>query len=85
MFGDLDPGERRAVSVTERRDQQIVEQFAGFLETNESDPTRISEVGQDMLEAYLAGVLKHLPGADITFDRYHVKQQLSKAGSGVTP
>ncbi len=32
-----------------------------------------------MSEAYLAGVLKHLRNAEITFDRYHIKQQLSKA------
>ena len=25
-----------------------------------------------MSEAYLAGTLKHLPQAEITFDRYHV-------------
>ena len=32
-----------------------------------------------MSEAYLAGALKHLPKAEITFDRYHVQQHLSKA------
>ena len=32
-----------------------------------------------MSEAYLAGTLKHLPAAEITFDRYHIKQHLSKA------
>ena len=79
VFCDLDRGERRAVFVTEGRDQQTVEQFAGFLQAHGGDPKQISEVCQDMSEAYLAGVLKHLPGAEITFDRYHIKQQLSKA------
>ena len=79
VFCDLDPGERRAVFVTEGRDQQTVEQFAGFLKTHGGDPKKITEVCQDMSEAYLAGVLKHLQSAEITFDRYHIKQQLNKA------
>jgi transposase len=32
-----------------------------------------------MSEAYLAGTLKHLPAAEITFDRYHIRSHLSKA------
>ena len=79
MFCDLDSGERRGVFATEGRDQQTVAQFAGFLKTHGGDPKQIGEVCQDMSEAYLAGVLKHLPGAEITFDRYHIEQQLSKA------
>jgi transposase len=79
VFCDLDPGERRAVFVTEGRDQQTVEQFVGFLKAHGGDPENITEVCQDMSEAYLAGVLKHLQSAEITFDRYHIKQQLNKA------
>ena len=32
-----------------------------------------------MSQSFLAGALEHLPEAQITFDRYHVKAQLSKA------
>jgi transposase len=77
VFADLD--ERRAVYVTEGRDQGTVQEFSCFLETHGGEPARISEVCQDMSEAYLAGVLKHLRQAEITFDRYHVRQHLSKA------
>jgi transposase len=77
VFADLD--ERRAVFVTEGRDQGTVEQFAGFLESHGGEAKQITEVCQDMSQAYRAGVLKHLPQAEITFDRYHVKQQLGKA------
>jgi transposase len=38
-----------------------------------------TQTSQDMSEAYLAGVLKHLHAAEITFDRYHVRQKLSEA------
>ena len=79
MFADLEPGERRAVFVVEGRDQATVEQFKGFLVEHSGDPSAISEVCQDMSAAYLAGVREHLPEAQVTFDRYHVKQKLSEA------
>jgi transposase len=79
VFCDLDPGERRAVFVAEGRDQQTVEQFAGFLGSHGGDPERIKEVCQDMSGAYLAGVREHLKSAEVTFDRFHVKQKLSEA------
>lgn len=53
VFADLDPSERRAVFVAEGRDQQTVEQFAGFLAGHGGDPERIGEVCQDMSGAYL--------------------------------
>jgi transposase len=77
VFADLD--ERRAVYVTEGRDQGTVQEFSCFLETHGGEVGKVTEVCQDMSQAYLAGTLKHLPAAEITFDRYHVRQHLSKA------
>jgi transposase len=79
VFCDLDPGERRAVFVAEGRDQQTVEQFAGFLAEHGGAPENVKEVCQDMSQAYLAGVRDNLTQAQVTFDRYHVKQKLSEA------
>jgi transposase len=79
VFADLDPSERRAVFVTEGRDQQTVEQFAAFLTGHGGEAKQIVEVCQDMSQAYAAGVRDHLPQARVTFDRYHVKQKLSEA------
>jgi transposase len=77
VFADLD--ERRAVYVCEGRDQGTVQAFSCFLETHGGEVQRVAEVCQDMSEAYLAGTLKHLPAAEVTFDRYHVRSHLSKA------
>jgi len=77
VFADLD--ERRVVYATEGRDQATVQEFSCFLETHGGEVGRISEVCQDMSEAYLAGTLKHLPQAEITFDRFHIKKHLSDA------
>ncbi len=77
VFADLD--QRRAVFVVEGRDHETVQGFSCFLETHGGDPERVEEVCQDMSEAFLKGTLTHLPNAEITFDRYHIKSHLSKA------
>jgi transposase len=77
VFCDLD--ERRAVYVTEGRDASTVKQFAGFLGDHGGDSKRVIEVSQDMSDAYIAGVRDHLPSAQITFDRFHVKKHLGDA------
>jgi transposase len=77
VFADLD--ERRAVYVTEGRDQRTVQEFSCFLECHGGEVAKVTEVCQDMSEAYLAGSLKYLPQAEITFDRYHIRKHLSEA------
>jgi len=77
VFADLD--ERRAVFVTEGRDQATVQAFSGFLDAHGGQAAQVEEVCQDMSEAFLAGSLKYLPQAEITFDRYHIRSHLSKA------
>src|SRR5450755_1822718 len=67
------------VSVVAGRDHETVSAFSLFLETHGGDPAKISEVSQDMSEAFLKGTLENLPNAEITFDRYHVRSHLSKA------
>jgi transposase len=79
VFADLDPDQRRVVFVTEGRDHETVEQFAGFLADHGGEPEKITEVCQDMSQAYLTGVKDNLSNAAVTFDRFHVKQKLSEA------
>jgi transposase len=79
VFCDLAPSERRAVFVAEGRGQETVEQFAAFLAARGGRPEGINEVCQDMSQPYLAGVRGNLPRAEVTFDRFHVKQKLSEA------
>jgi transposase len=77
VFADLD--ERRGVFVVEGRDHETVQAFSCFLEMHGGDPAKVSEVSQDMSEAFLKGTLTYLPEAEITFDRYHIKSHLSTA------
>jgi transposase len=77
LFADLD--ERRCIFATPGRDAATVEQFVADLSAHGGAPDNVVEVCQDMSETYFSGVLEHLPQAEITFDRYHVKAQLSEA------
>lgn len=77
LLADLD--ERRCIFATPGRDASTVKAFAEDLTAHGAHPDQVSEVCQDMSEAYLSGVLENLPQAQITFDRYHVKAQLNKA------
>lgn len=77
VFADLD--RRAAIFVTPGRDAATYERFVEDLRAHSGEPGQITEVCQDLSQAFLSGALEHLPDAEITFDRYHVKAQLTKA------
>ena len=77
VFADVD--RPAAIFATPGRDADSYRQFVEDLELHGGRAGQITEVCQDMSEAFLAGALEHLPAAEITFDRYHVKAQLTKA------
>ena len=77
VFADLD--ESRAVFATPGRDAATYKRFVEDLNAHGGEAGQVKQVCQDMSEAFLSGALEHLPEAEITFDRYHVKAQLSKA------
>ena len=78
MFADLDASRARGVrdARPRRRDLPAVRRRSqGSRWRGNPDQAGC----QDMSEAFLSGALEHLPEAEITFDRYHVKAKLSKA------
>ncbi len=77
VFADLD--QARVVFATPGRDADSYKRFATDLSAHGGAAEQVSEVCQDMSESYLTGALEHLPEAEITFDRFHIKAQLTKA------
>jgi transposase len=77
VFADIDRA--AAIFVTAGRDAGTYAQFVEDLQAHGGTPGQITEVCQDLSEAFLSGALEHLAEAEITFDRYHVKAQLTKA------
>ncbi len=76
-FCDLDKS--RVIYVADGRESGTVGEFAGHIEANGLNPKEITQVCADMWPAYLSGVEKNLPGASITYDRYHVMTYVNKA------
>ena len=77
LFMDLDTP--RVMFATEGRDAATVEGFAADLVAHGGEAGQIDSVCCDMSPAFIRGVTDQLPGAEITFDRYHVIAQLSDA------
>jgi len=77
VFADLD--QARVVFATPGRDADSYGRFAADRAAHGGTAEQVSEVCQDMSESYLIGALAHLPAAEITFDRYHIKAQLTRA------
>ena len=72
--------ERRAVLfVTEGKDATTIERLAADLRTHGGDPEAIESVSIDMSPAFIKGCEKYLPNAQITFDKFHVIAQASRA------
>ena len=77
IFVDID---RRCVAfVADGRDADTVRQFADHVDAHNSDASRIKEVCIDMSGAFIKGVTENLTEAEITFDKFHVMQLMSRA------
>nr|VFK74500.1 MAG: Transposase [Candidatus Kentron sp. MB] len=70
---------RRLLYGCEGRNQATVESFAKDLKAHAGDPAQITDASIDMSKAYIAGVSKHLPNAQVTFDRFHIIQLANQA------
>lgn len=77
LFHDLDG--KRLLFACEGRSQKAVEAFTDDLTNHNGDPKTIEHVCIDMSAAYIAGVAKYLPEAEVTFDAFHVIKLASEA------
>jgi len=70
---------RRVLFVTEGRDAAAILELAADLEAHGCPPERIESVSIDMSPAFIQGVTRYLPEAQITFDKFHVIAHASQA------
>lgn len=77
IFMDLD--DPRVLFATEGKDAATVGRFAADLENHDGDPNAITEACMDMSKAFISGAEDHLPAAEITFDRFHIRKAFSEA------
>lgn len=74
---DLDA--KRLLFATEGRSHRTVVDFAADLKAHAGDPAEVRHVGMDMSAAYAKGVGMALPGAQISYDRFHVVAMAGEA------
>jgi transposase len=67
-----DADQRRVLFVTEGRDADTIKAFAADFTAHGGDPKAVESISIDMSPAFIKGVNEHLPGARITFDKFHV-------------
>lgn len=71
----LDLDRRAIVSVTKGRGQAAL---TGFFSRLKRAGASIKAVATDMAGGYIAAVIKHLPGAKLVFDHFHVIQLMNE-------
>lgn len=75
LFADLERA--RLLYATEGRDASVLGRFRQDLMAHGGDPDRVEELCMDMLPAFLQGARSQFPGADVTFDKFHVLRLLN--------
>ena len=77
LYFDLDG--KRLMFGTKGRGKETVEEFVADLKVHGGSSGAVKQVCCDMAPAYIAGVRKHLPQAEITFDRFHIMKVMNEA------
>jgi transposase len=67
------------IFATQGRDHSTVARFAADLAAHGGDPERVRDVSVDMSPAFERGVRASLPGAYLTWDRYHLVSHATRA------
>jgi transposase len=77
LFVDME--RRKVIDIQEGKDRKTIAEFVFRLENRQGDRRQIEQVSIDMSPAFIAGTLKMLPNAQMTFDRFHLIQHLNRA------
>jgi len=75
----VDVDKRRVLYACPGRDGATIAAAAEDLRAHGGDPGMVTGVACDLSPAFTAGITKHLPNAEITYDRFHVTQLVTDA------
>lgn len=81
LFYDMD--KRQLLFGTEGCDHETVKAFTEDLKAHNGAPENITDACLDMSKAFIKGVKKALPNAEITFDPFHLIKHMNDALSQV--
>ena len=75
----VDLEERRVIHVVEGKNAKTIEDIKDYLCTKQVEPKQITQASIDLSPAFISGIKKNFPQAEITFDRFHVVKLLNEA------
>lgn len=75
----LDSDERKVIFATEGKGSDTIRDFKEHLEQHQGDPEQIEEYCSDMSPAFIGGMAKEFPGAELTVDKFHVMKLINDA------
>jgi len=81
IFTDYDTG--NVLFVTEGRKKEVFSEFYGWLWDKGGHPCNIELFSMDMSTSYQAGRKEFFAGAEVVFDRFHIKKYLNEAVNAV--
>jgi len=79
----VDLNQKKTVFVTEGKDAKTVDEFKSHIESHQGKPENITDVSCDMSPAFINGVNKNFPQAEITFDKFHIIKVINEAVDSV--
>ena len=74
-----DASRRAVIAVAEERDAKAIDRLAQEIQTHGGDPGAVTQVSIDMSPAFIKGVARQFPDAQVTFDKFHVIAHASHA------
>jgi transposase len=75
----VDLEQRRVLHVVEGKDAKTIEEIKDYLVLKRVEPEQITQASIDLSPAFISGIKKSFPQAEITFDRFHVVKLLNEA------
>lgn len=79
VFLDLDHSKRSVLYACPGKDAETLASFSGELKERGGNPSSVKRFCCDMSPAYIAGIQENFPEAEIVYDRFHLKQAVSRA------
>ena len=77
LFVDLN--KRKTLHISDGKDHKTVEEFVDILEDKKGHRKQIKNASCDMSPAFIKGVQKYCPDAEITFDKFHILKIINEA------
>jgi transposase len=70
---------KRTIFVTKGKNAECIENLQKHLSKKGCTPEQIKQASIDMSPAFIAGIIKNFPNAQITFDKFHVTKIINEA------